>query len=472
MCELTEKAGEIRCPIHGSIGLNALEREILDHPLVQRLRHVSQLGLGSLVFPGATHSRLAHSLGVMHLAEDIFQQAWQTGCRADPDLSKLFNKEYLLKVVRLAGLLHDLGHPPFSHTCEKILLNPPGKTSSRFNTPQEVSHETYSVEMIKRIGQDIPSDLPEELTQDVCSLISASVEPSDRLWNKTDTRHCIHHFLKQVIAGEIDADRMDYLHRDAHFTGTSYGWFDRERLIKGLSCCWQRDHGWVMSLERDTLNAYEDFLMSRIHMTIQVYHHKTVLCFNECLKYSLREGEIRFPISADTFLQAREDSLWDLLHRATEEYEQKRRDGKNHPLSWAERVVRRKPLKLLLYQRIDSQEKNKPLWVKVALKTLERFDVYLVISSAKLSSQGQPGEPPVLVHRQWLGENKYTPLREVSSLLKQYNSDFSFWGLFYRPKDLQNEDFGILSEIYEKLRRIPELKKADDILSGTKRPGK
>ncbi|MCH7814032.1 MAG: HD domain-containing protein, partial [Planctomycetes bacterium] len=112
---------EVRCPLHGSIAFTELERKIIDHPYLQRLRAISQLGFAERVFPGATHTRFSHSLGVMHLAGRIFEQVLSTAWQL---LAQSFTAKelvYIWKIIRLAGLLHDLGHPPFSHSFEPLL---------------------------------------------------------------------------------------------------------------------------------------------------------------------------------------------------------------------------------------------------------------------------------------------------------------------------------------------------------------
>ena len=112
---------EVRCPVHGSIPFNVRERDIINHPFVQRLRSISQLGLAQFVFPGATHTRFSHALGVMHLTGRVFDQLIreverETGVPLAPE-----ERDRARQVARLAGLLHDLGHPPFSHTFEPLL---------------------------------------------------------------------------------------------------------------------------------------------------------------------------------------------------------------------------------------------------------------------------------------------------------------------------------------------------------------
>ncbi len=164
---------ESHCPIHGIIGFNEKERRIIDHPYFQRLRHISQLGFANFVFTGATHSRFAHSLGVMHLAGRIFDQivaaehAWLAG---------LFNEEdwsYLRQLVRLAALLHDVGHAPFSHSSEATLppksaLDLPVEWYQSLCSENQASHEDFSVAIIYAMARESTPLLSLEEARDIC----------------------------------------------------------------------------------------------------------------------------------------------------------------------------------------------------------------------------------------------------------------------------------------------------------------
>ena len=315
---------EVRCPVHGSIPFDERERHIIDHPLVQRLRHISQLGFADRVYPGATHSRFSHSLGVMHLAGRVFDhivgsaQEFQSGNIPGESLP------YLRSIVRLAGLLHDLGHPPFSHSFEALL--PPRKDLplpwgwyTQGRCEGKATHEDFSVAAIHAMATEQPDILSLDEAQDICALIDGRIRPTAVLTGSDGDHPSCYPLLRQIISGEIDADRMDYLRRDAHFAGVTYGYFDLPRLIDSLSCT-LRPEGVVMTLERNALYTYENFLMARFHMAMQVYFHKTLLPFEYFLKRAVEEGEIHFLFdgSMESLLAARETHVYDLLYRARE----------------------------------------------------------------------------------------------------------------------------------------------------------
>jgi hypothetical protein len=410
--DATQAAYEIRCPVHGTVPFSARELRVINHPLVQRLRCVSQLGLASLVFPGATHTRFNHSLGVMHLAGRVFDQiAPSLGLAGGPGGESY---TYWRTVVRLAGLLHDVGHPPFSHTFEAIL-----PTRGRLPLPREwyrhldptarATHEDYSIAAIYSLTQESPALLTVEEARDICALIDDGIAPTDRsAGNGSDSN--IYPVLKQIISGEIDADRMDYLPRDAHFAGVTYGHFDLERLIRALSSV-TTPHGRVMSLDHGALYTYENFLMARFHMAMQVYFHKTLLAFEYYLTKAVQDREIDFAIdgSLESLLNAREDVVTAKLYEA-----------RHRP--WSARIVNRQPMRRLL----ELHEPRYQARRDDILTRLQEAGIQLVHlrEQRRLSSLGMEGVIPVYVQESDLGRTRIQPLHEVSGLLVRYNQLF------------------------------------------------
>ena len=340
---------ESHCPIHGIIGFNEKERRVIDHPFFQRLRHISQLGFANYVYTGATHSRFAHSLGVMHLAGRIFDQivaaerGWLSGLFSTRDWS------YLRQMVRLAALLHDVGHAPFSHSCEAALplkstLDLPLDWYKSNFREKQATHEDFSVAIICAMAREARPLLSPEEAQDICSLIDSNILVSaafeERCKISGDSSqdrqaNNIHPLLKQIISGEVDADRMDYLLRDSYYTGVNYGKFDLDHLVRSLSCA-RSDEGIVLVLNYNALHTFEDFLMARLHMFMQVYLHKTILPFDYYLAQALLEEEIDFKITGalENFLVARDDRILFALHQAQHK-------------KWSSRIVFRKPAKRL-----------------------------------------------------------------------------------------------------------------------------
>jgi uncharacterized protein len=425
---------EVRCPLHGSIPFDEPERRVIDHPLVQRLRYISQLGFAALVYPGATHSRFSHSLGVMHLAGAVFDRI----AEASPALAAAgYGPDalaYCRRIVRLAGLLHDVGHAPFSHSFEPLLparaalplpwdwYAPAGRERGA-----QARHEDFSVAAVCALAREAPALLDEAEARDICALIDGRIVPGAALRGGKG-RPAVYPLLKQIISGEIDADRMDYLRRDAHFAGVTYGLFDLSRLIQSLSCTAQRE-GLVMTLDHSALYTYENFLMARFHMAMQVYFHKTLLPFEHFLKRAMEEGEIDFRINGtlDNFLAAREDRVLDALHRA-------------HDRRWAGRIVHRRPLARLL--QLEQLEAGDGLRERVmaAVEALrgEGVEVIHLREERPLSTLGaaaSDGAAPLYVAQSVLGRASYRPLQEVSVLLERYNQVFTIEGLYCDPAD-------------------------------------
>jgi len=221
-------AGEIRDPIHRTLSLSGLEFALLDTGEVQRLRRIKQLGFTSLVYPSATHTRFEHSLGVMHLAGRIAEA--------------LGLDKGSVELLRVCGLLHDVGHAPFSHTSEWLV--------EKFT---QKPHEKISEELISRSAiSDILSDNSIEVSG-VVGLLAGKLKP-----------------MSDVLSSDLDADRMDYLLRDSHYTGVAYGVVDLERMISTLKL-----HDNQLVLTGGT-QAAESILRARFLMFPSVYEHHAV----------------------------------------------------------------------------------------------------------------------------------------------------------------------------------------------------
>jgi len=250
----------VRCPVHGFIHYSNNEQKIIDHPVFQRLRYIHQLGLTYYVYPGAMHTRFEHSLGVMHLASKALDiLVLKHGEELKRILSEYppFNDNPLEKarqVVRLYGLLHDVGHAPFSHAGEVIL--PGGK-----------SHEDIAVEII-RTKLNLDDIFFEGVTDILCGLIEGKGPPQP-------------YILQRIISGPMDMDRVDYLLRDSLHCGVEYGKFDHPRLLESLILVpipeqfrIGIDQPYDIGIEPSGIFAFESLIFSRYQMTVQVYHHK------------------------------------------------------------------------------------------------------------------------------------------------------------------------------------------------------
>ncbi|MCX8198285.1 MAG: HD domain-containing protein [Candidatus Micrarchaeota archaeon] len=226
----------IRDPLHGSIALNEIEERVLDSAPMQRLRGIRQLAMAYLVYPGANHTRFEHSLGTMHLADRICVEL-EVG------------REEAAK-VRLAALLHDVGHIAFSHESEQVL------------SPILGTHEQIGERMIKE--------------SEISEIISEQFSPSEiaSLHRKP---------LGEAISSDIGADRMDYLLRDSHYTGVAYGVIDADRICSSLAFSKKG-----LALTERGLVAAESLLVARFTMFSAVYLHKTVRIANRMLQQSIK----------------------------------------------------------------------------------------------------------------------------------------------------------------------------------------
>jgi HD superfamily phosphohydrolase len=223
---------------------------LVDTPEFQRLRRIRQLGLGHFAYQGAEHSRFTHSLGAFHLATRILDRlgsAYDISC-----------EERI--AVRVAALLHDVGHGAFSHVIESIL---------------DFHHEDFTIQTVLssstgvgKLLHSYSSDLPNQ----VGDIIKGTFQPAA---------------LGQIVSSQLDADRMDYLLRDSHMTGAKYGIFDLEWIIKSIEIDQQNDRLYVSARG---LYAVEDYLQARYYMFRQVYFHRTLRSAETILRSLLRRA--------------------------------------------------------------------------------------------------------------------------------------------------------------------------------------
>jgi len=230
---------EINDPIHDFIGITNVEAKIINSETYQRLRRIKQLSGGHFVYPTAEHTRFGHCIGVMFLAG-------RTGKKL---LDKLKLGDDILQEVRLAGLLHDLGHGPFSHVFEESLLEKQGK-----------NHEDVTEWLI------LKSEVGEILENEGVSKERIADLVRGRRTRKYDG------VVSGIVAGQVDSDKMDYLIRDSFYCGVNYGLVDIHRLIDSLDV----SSGYQLHFDIAARGALEAFLVARYEMFLNVYYHKTV----------------------------------------------------------------------------------------------------------------------------------------------------------------------------------------------------
>ena len=268
---------EIRCPLHGFIVINDWEREIISQPAFQRLRRIRQLAWTDLVYPGAMHTRFEHSLGVMHVATRLYEAVVEHS--AEVLQSELaYNREGLDRhrtLVRLTALLHDVGHGPFSHAAEELL--PAREDGSKYE------HEDYSAAVIKNKLRDVIEQHPLNRNRGFyVEDITALLEGSSR------AKHAL--FWRELITGQMDADRMDYLLRDSLHAGVDYGRFDWRRLMHTVEAVPGRDGGAPrLGVSEGGWHAAEALVLARYFMFTQVYFHKSRVACDHHLRKTLAQ---------------------------------------------------------------------------------------------------------------------------------------------------------------------------------------
>lgn len=227
----TNKKKIINDPVHGFITIpDELLFDLIEHPFLQRLRWIKQLGMTPLVYPGATHTRFQHTIGCMHLMSAAVDTLRQKGHNITDEESQ---------AVHAAILMHDLGHGPFSHVLESTLV-------------QGVHHEDISLLFMERLNQQFEGAL------------TMAIDIFTNRYHK--------HFLHQLVSSQLDMDRLDYLRRDSFYTGVSEGVISSDRIIKMLNI-----HNDQLAVEAKGIYSIEKFLIARRLMYWQVYLHKTAL---------------------------------------------------------------------------------------------------------------------------------------------------------------------------------------------------
>jgi HD superfamily phosphohydrolase len=306
----------IRDPIHGFIKLSPWEQEIVDHKVFQRLRRVRQLALTEMVYPAACHNRFEHSLGVMQVATLMFDQL--RPLLECPDVTEpKFSKEDLERarvIVRLAALVHDVGHCPFSHAGEEVMpfRSPGGK---------RYKHEDYSAGLIQY-------HLAEIIDGHRLNRLAVTAEEIVRFLSKDDDHLPAQIlFWRPLVTGQMDADRADYLLRDSLHAGVAYGRYDLDRLIATLRVVRDPETGGLMiGVEKGGIQAVEGLILARYMMFVQVYFHHTRRAYDhhvtKALGYMLEKeyddafgqrGAFPPPTSRenlDKYLQWNDSKIW------------------------------------------------------------------------------------------------------------------------------------------------------------------
>jgi len=271
--------GEIKDPVHGYVYITENEKEIIDSYPVQRLRRLRQLAGSEYVYPGANHTRFEHSVGVMYLASRVTE---------NPNFSQLLSEEEA-EMVKIAALLHDVGHGPFSHVFEQLLIKELDKT-----------HEDITTWMIER------SELKDKLTntgykpKDVGKLAVGKLRKPKRA------------FLDQIISSAVDVDKQDFIVRDTHHTGAEYGYIDIFRLIHALDVL-----GENLAVDLGALSALESLIIARIESFKSIYFHRVGRAAQIMLATAMEKADEELGLTkfktAEDYLAMDDYTVWTAL---------------------------------------------------------------------------------------------------------------------------------------------------------------
>jgi uncharacterized protein len=406
----------IRDPVHGTIAVSDAEAAVIDSRFYQRLRLVRQLGFGDLAFPGATHTRHAHSLGAMHVASRVFDAITQR-TPLSPEVT-----QRLKAAVRVAVLCHDVGHMPLSHASEKIA---PPRTALRLppwvgsGEGAQASHEDFTAKIL--LDSSLTPILREAyaplgLTPEMVAALVIGVRPPGPDAFRVEG---VDWFpaLRALVSGELDADRMDYLLRDSLYTGVNYGRYDIEWVLQNLTVA-HRDGTAVLALGRAAVFAFEDFLLSRYHMFLSVYYHHTSVSFDFMLQryYQEQPGEFEIPADPEAFLLCDDVALWHTLKRS-----------KNR---WAERIANRQGFKRVA----QFTERDEGYDVGSLSRALDEASIehFALESRGVLSKYFDEGEAPSLFVVDG-GSGRLKAIAEYTPLYQRFAGAVRLSRVFARP---------------------------------------
>jgi len=279
--------GEIKDPVHGYVYITDAEKELIDSFPVQRLRRLRQLAGAEFVYPGANHTRFEHSIGVMHLAGRLCE---------NPNLSQHLSEEEI-QMIRIAALLHDVGHGPFSHVFEHLLEKFLGKTHEDVNV--WIVQESELKDVISKLGYD-PS---------VVARLSVG-------WLHRPGRA----FLDQIIRSSVDVDKLDFVVRDTYHTGAEYGYIDIFRIIHMLDVIDEN-----LAVDLGALSALESFILARIESFKSIYFHRVGRAAQIMLARAMEEAKDELDLvdfrSPEDYLALDDYTVWTMLKNCKESKE-------------------------------------------------------------------------------------------------------------------------------------------------------
>lgn len=304
--------GEIKDPVYGYIYITEHEKTIIDSYPVQRLRRLRQLAGAEYVYPGANHTRFEHSVGVMYLSSRVIE---------NPSISRLVDEEEA-EMVKIAALLHDVGHGPFSHVFEQLSIKKLGKT-----------HEDFTAWIVRK------SELKDEISrlgynaEEIADLAVGRMKNVDKA------------FLNQIISSSIDVDKMDFVVRDTYHTGAGYGFVDVFRIIHMLGVL-----GGSLAVDMSALSALESFIIARIESFKSIYFHRVGRAAQIMLAMALEKANEELGLTdfktPEEYLAMDDYTVWAMLKKCS----------KSRPI--IQNLERRKMLKCAYEQTFYVRDKT------------------------------------------------------------------------------------------------------------------
>ncbi|MBI2853279.1 MAG: HD domain-containing protein [Chloroflexi bacterium] len=357
---------EVRDPLYGLIEYNIEEEKVINTGLFQRLRNIKQLALASYVYPGAHHTRFEHCIGTMYLAGRVAENLHLPNERK--------------RLLRLAALLHDVGHGPFSHVSEQVLERFAAAIAKEYEA--DSAHELMTILLIKK-HSGIRSILSEDDTDEIIQLLKKQKKRS---------------LEKDVISGPLDVDKLDYLRRDGYFAGVHYGTFDLEKVVNSFVPVEMGSEGTALGIREEGVYAVEQLLLAKYHMNAQVYRHRvrriTDAMLVRGITLALEEGLLGEAFSvndSEGFIQ--EYIKWndevlvnEILGKA-----------KGASLEFYKRIKERRLLKEVFHVKIDRMTFPNPITLRhmidVSVQQMKRAEE----AAAKIFSSEEHGINPNLV---------------------------------------------------------------------------
>lgn len=422
---------EVRDPIHGSIDFSKPEVRLLDCVPYQRLRSIKQLGFSEFSFPGATHNRFLHSLGVCHLAGRAFESIFR-----DYRFPTDEKRRNLKQATRLAALLHDIGHGPLSHTTEEVMPQlseldvkaySQKQNSSGFD--RQANHEDYTIKFVtdSELTRVLEKNFPALLPDHVACLIDKSLEAPDDFFDVEGKNFRV--ILSQIVSSEMDVDRMDYLERDAYFCGTNYGKVELSWLISNLTY-YQYGDDLHLALNRRALYTFDDFLLARHHMHLMVYFHHKSIIYEEMLHRYISSEDCLFDVPAEIekYVHCTDYALYQHLSQV------------ENP--WARRITSRTPFKNL-FELHSTIESERPLEIR---GELERSGIEVIHSNsqARLSKYHSPSPVEkavkIFVVDEYDRRSEPFPIEETTEIFQKYEEIRQIDRLYVSPENYQRAE--------------------------------